>query len=74
MLVKRLNEDPPPPSSRTELPIPAELERIVMACLRREPGDRPDAATLGRALAAIPVTSWTEEQAREWWAANQPSA
>jgi len=74
MLVKRLNEDPPPPSSRTELPIPAELERIIMACLRREPGDRPDASTLARALAAIPVTSWTEEQAREWWAANQPTA
>jgi tRNA A-37 threonylcarbamoyl transferase component Bud32 len=74
MLVKRLNEDPPPPSSRTELPIPAEVERIIMACLGREPGDRPDASTLARALAAIPVTSWTEEQAREWWAANQPSA
>src|SRR4029453_8714406 len=74
MLVKRLNEDPPSPSSRTELPIPAELERIIMACLRREPGDRPDASTLARALAAIPVTSWTEQQAREWWAANQPTA
>jgi len=74
MLVKRLNEDPPAPSSRTELPIPAELERIIMTCLRREAGERPDAKTLARALSAVPVTSWTEEQAREWWAANQPSA
>jgi eukaryotic-like serine/threonine-protein kinase len=74
MLVKRLNEDPPPPSSRTESPIPAELERAIMMCLRRDPADRPDVVALARALAAAPIPPWTDEQANAWWAANQPSA
>ena len=73
MLVRRLGEEPPPISSRTEMPIPRELERIVLWCLDRRPGERPQTAgELSRALADVPVTPWTEEQAREWWAANQP--
>jgi len=73
MLVKRLNEDPLPPSARTELPVPAELERVVLACLARRPEDRPRSATdLGRALAAVPTETWSEEQATQWWNTNQP--
>ena len=66
-LVRRLNEDPPPPSSRTELPIPAELERIVMSCLARDAGARPTATTLQRLLGALPIEPWTESAAAEWW-------
>ncbi len=37
-IVKRLHDDPVPPRARTELPIPAELDALVMSLLAREPG------------------------------------
>ena len=74
MLVRRLQEEPPPISSRTEMPIPRELERIVLWCLDRRPGERPQTASeLSQALDRVPVDPWTEEQARDWWAVNQPA-
>jgi serine/threonine-protein kinase len=74
VLARKINEDPAPPSQRTELAIPAELERVVLACLARRPEDRPRSAhDLGRAMAAVSVPPWTEEQAREWWLFNKPS-
>ena len=75
VITRRLTEDPVPPSQRTELPIPSDLEAIVLACLARRPEDRPaSAAALDRALASVVVPPWTEEQAREWWKVNQPIA
>jgi hypothetical protein len=73
IITRRLTEDPVPPSQRTELPIPPDLEVIVLACLARRPEDRPaSAAALDRALASVTLPPWTEEQARDWWNVNQP--
>jgi serine/threonine-protein kinase len=75
MLVKRLNEDPLPPSVRTELPVPADLERLVLACLARRPEERPQsAADLNRALAALSIEPWGQEQAIQWWHTNRSDA
>jgi serine/threonine-protein kinase len=75
MIAKHLRTDPVPPSQRTALPIPAELERLVLACLAKKPEDRPrSAAELASALAGVGGEVWTEEQAAEWWAANVPTA
>jgi serine/threonine-protein kinase len=72
-LLKRMNEEPVPPSARTELPIPADLEAIVMSCLEKDPDRRPASAEdLLRSLTAVSVPSWTDEQARRWWAAHYP--
>jgi serine/threonine-protein kinase len=50
--LKRLNEDPPPPSSLGR-PVPPGLEAIVMRALRREPAERfPDAGAMAEALRA----------------------
>jgi serine/threonine-protein kinase len=49
--LKRLNEDPPPPS--TYRPVPSGLSAIVMRALQREPTDRfPDAGSFAEALRA----------------------
>jgi serine/threonine protein kinase len=75
MIIKRLNQDPLPPSARTELPVPADLERVVLACLARQPEDRPQsAAALDRALATVSVEPWGEEQAIQWWSTYRPDA
>jgi eukaryotic-like serine/threonine-protein kinase len=64
------------PSSQTELPIPPELDRLVLSCLAKNPDDRPQSAKeLSHRLAQIEVASaWTEERAREWWNRHQPAA
>ena len=39
-----------------------------MACLAKEPADRPaSAAELARLLAAVGVEPWMEEDAARWW-------
>ncbi len=65
---------PVPPSRRTELPIPAALERAILACLEKAPEGRPaDAESLARKLSecALP-TCWNEQRAREWWEVHVP--
>ena len=67
-----LRDEPVPPSQRTDNPIPPALERLVLSCLAKKPHDRPTSvAEVSRALAAIDVAPWTEEQAREWWAVER---
>jgi tRNA A-37 threonylcarbamoyl transferase component Bud32 len=74
VIAKHMLEEPQPPSRRTELAVPAELDRIVLACLAKKPEDRPaSAAALSRSLAAIRVEPWGEEQALRWWQVNLPA-
>jgi serine/threonine protein kinase len=73
-IVMHVNREPDPPSRRTELPIPAELEAIVLSCLAKDPGARPQSADeLAARLSAVPVErEWTTARAREWWDQNRP--
>jgi eukaryotic-like serine/threonine-protein kinase len=74
MLAQHLREEPVPPSRRTDRPIPAELERLVLACLAKQPEDRPrSAGELCSALELIAGEPWGEEQAAEWWKTNAPA-
>ena len=41
MFVQHLQAEPIPPSQRGELPIPMGLERLVLACLAKDPELRP---------------------------------
>jgi serine/threonine-protein kinase len=75
LVVQHARATPAPPSTRTELPIPPELDAIVMACLAKDPADRPqNARELARRLEAVPVSEWTPELARAWWETHQPGA
>ena len=63
------------PSARSELPIPAQLEDLIMECLEKERARRPASAqAVNSALAAVPLeNSWTAERAERWWAMHRPS-
>lgn len=73
-VIAHIQKPPVPPSHRTEVEIPPELERIVLSCLAKNPCERPDsAAALGRMLASCPgVTPWRSEDAEHWWRINAP--
>jgi serine/threonine-protein kinase len=73
VITQHLHAVPVPPSQRTALPIPAALERLVLACLAKKPEERPqNARQLAQSLATIDGMTWSEEDARRWWSQHQP--
>jgi eukaryotic-like serine/threonine-protein kinase len=74
MLLQHVQAPPLPPSQRSELVIPKQLEAILMTCLEKDPANRPASALqLEAQLARVPCgTPWTNERAQEWWADHAP--
>jgi serine/threonine-protein kinase len=73
VITQQLQVVPVPPSERTELPIPAPLERLVLACLAKKPEDRPqNARQLAQSLDTIDGMTWGEEEAGRWWSRHHP--
>jgi serine/threonine-protein kinase len=67
-----LHTEPEPPSKRLNAPLPADLEAVVLDCLKKDPARRPTGARdLRRRLEACAAFGgWTEEDARAWWEEN----
>jgi serine/threonine-protein kinase len=74
MLLQHVQARPVPPSGRTELPIPPELDELVLACLEKDPRSRPqNAEELFRmACACRSCNGWSHEDARGWWEIHLP--
>jgi len=74
VLVQHAQTPPPPPSTRTELSIPAPLERLILDCLAKDPAERPQsAAELAQRLGGCEVPSpWSAERAERWWQMHVP--
>ena len=74
LLLAHAQATPEPPSSRTEMPIPAEVDAIVLSCLAKDPGDRPTSARdlLQRLDGVVFDEPWTDARAREWWQSHLP--
>src|SRR5262245_2027724 len=74
MFLQHLHARPIPPSQRTELPIPREVDELVLACLEKDPARRPQSAeVLLRMLNRCQLrAAWTDETARIWWEQHLP--
>jgi len=76
MAMAHLAEQPELPSRRSEIPIPASLERVVMACLAKNPNGRPQSAAELRTMldSCTDVPQWSQADADRWWALHRPEA
>ena len=73
-VLAHVQEDPVPPSERSEFEIPPALEALTLQCLAKDPAARPASASeLGNRLAeTVPPPAWTTEAARRWWELHDP--
>ena len=74
LMYQHANATPIPPSQRSELEIPRELDSVILACLAKLPEDRPQTAgeLSHRLAAAVNGDGWTEEHAHRWWDRHHP--
>jgi serine/threonine-protein kinase len=74
MVLDHVRKAPMPPSRRTELRIPEQLEKIIMMCLEKDPANRPSsAAELARMLRDVPLSrAWDDSRAERWWQMHRP--
>ena len=74
MLMQHLHAQPVPPSQRTELPVPLELDEIILACLQKDPKLRPqDAGELYQMACQVRTSDeWSSDHAKHWWRVHLP--
>jgi serine/threonine protein kinase len=70
-----LHSTPRPPSERLGRQVDAFLERLIMACLSKQPEERP--ADAGAMLSALEEgwtgPAWTQREAAAWWQTRAPA-
>ncbi|MBW2257944.1 MAG: serine/threonine protein kinase, partial [Deltaproteobacteria bacterium] len=74
VVMQHVQNEPTPPSRRTELEIPPALEQIVMDCLAKSPSDRPGSADeLAQRLRESGLAvAWSADRAQRWWERHLP--
>jgi eukaryotic-like serine/threonine-protein kinase len=74
MIAAHIRDQATAPSQRSELPIPPELDAIVLACLAKKPEDRPQTIEeLQQRLNEIPLAAlWNQQRALGWWSVHVP--
>jgi serine/threonine-protein kinase len=74
ILIEHVKTHPTPPSQRVSQPIPPALEELILACLQKDPENRPQSAQeVERRLASVPLPNgWTDEHSERWWKEHPP--
>ncbi len=69
-----VQDEPVPPSVRSEFEIPKALDALIMECLAKDPAERPASADVvsERLAAAVSAEAWTDAAARRWWDQHHP--
>jgi eukaryotic-like serine/threonine-protein kinase len=73
MMMQHVQAKPTPPSSRTELKIPPEIDELVLSCLEKDPNKRPQNAEVLYDLACRGTcVMWDQAAAKRWWDIHLP--
>jgi tRNA A-37 threonylcarbamoyl transferase component Bud32 len=69
LALAHVQDEPVPPSERSEFDIPASLDALVLECLAKDPAARPASAVAleHRLAATVPHDAWTSAAAHAWW-------
>ena len=69
IIAHHLQTEPVPPSERLGQPLPADLEALILQCLRKSPDERPASARVLREAVGRcrMVSPWTTDDAANWW-------
>lgn len=72
IVARHVSSEPAPPSRHSTFDVSPALDRLVLACLNKQPAQRPATAReLCDRLGECEVESvWTREDARSWWEAR----
>jgi len=64
-----LHTTPTTPSEKKGVPVPDDVETLILACLAKSPEDRPQSARTLRTqlMQCADFGTWTEAEARAWW-------
>ena len=64
-----LHTKPEPPSARLGGAVPPDLEKLILDCLEKDPGRRPQtaAALQQRVRECRAYGAWDHQRARDWW-------
>lgn len=74
LILKHIQEPVTKPSERCELPLPEDLERLGVWCLKKKPEDRPqNAGVLLDRLEALEIEEWCSKEKARWWQTHLPS-
>ena len=75
LIVDHVKTVPVPPSELSEVPMPPELDALVMRLLEKKPEDRfRSAGEVEAALDEVEFTNhWSQASARAWWELHAPS-
>ena len=70
VVIDHVKTTPEPPSTRADQDIPADLEGVILDCLKKEPDERPATALelKERLMACQDSSGWNQETAADWWA------
>jgi serine/threonine-protein kinase len=73
-LLHHINTPPRRPSEVAQAAIPSALDEVILACLAKDPAQRPQSAReLSRRLSEVEgCDRWTAVEAKAWWDAHLP--
>ena len=73
VLAHHLHTRPDRPSVRLNVPVESDLEQVLLDCLAKKPGGRPQSAHVfrDRLRACSAARRWTHVKAAQWWKANR---
>ena len=69
IVARHVSSPPVPPSKHSSFDVSPSLDQLVLACLAKEPADRPGTARelSDRLSECAEEWGWTREDARQWW-------
>lgn len=76
IVVNHVKSPPVRPSGRSEFDIPVCLDETIMACLAKDPAERPQSMSqLAEMLTACHLAEgWTPKNAEAWWSSHAPDS